>query len=294
MSASVKSNLNPNEGPGHLGRLPRPLPLVTIENSFFWEAGKFGELRFQKCRSCRNLRFPIAPICPYCRSTETEIVSVSGRALVVGSTVNHQAWSSAIDPPIPLLSWPSRRTLASGSPRISPVARPMRCISDSGSLSNSFSNQTLCGSAVLTDRRGHGDWLVPEPIRASRHNTVVKDLRFRSRSAITGVGMSEVGRRLMRPPLALALEASLRAIEDAGVSVADIDGVSTYPGGPGSGGHGEGGTTPVIDALRLQPTWINGGERCPARSVRWWRPCWRWQAASPPCSGVPHGLGGDV
>jgi len=69
----------------------------------------------------------------------------------------------------------------------------------------------------------------------------------------------------MRPPLSLALEASLMAIEDAGLTVEDIDGVSTYPGGPGSGGHGEGGTTPVIDALRLQPTWINGGGEMPGQ-----------------------------
>ena len=58
------------------------------------------------------------------------------------------------------------------------------------------------------------------------------DLKVLERSAaVTGIGQSEVGRRLNADPLALTADACLAAIEDAGLTRADIDGLSTYPGG---------------------------------------------------------------
>ena len=45
------------------------------------------------------------------------------------------------------------------------------------------------------------------------------------RAAITGVGQSDVGRRLFRDPLELTLDACLAAIDHAGLTVADIDGI---------------------------------------------------------------------
>ena len=50
------------------------------------------------------------------------------------------------------------------------------------------------------------------------------------RAALTGIGQSEVGRRLGRDPLELTLDACLAAIEDAGLRREDIDGLATYPG----------------------------------------------------------------
>src|SRR5882762_5795241 len=59
----------------------------------------------------------------------------------------------------------------------------------------------------------------------------VDDLQMiERRAAITGVGQSEIGRRLYRDPLELTLDGCLAAIEDAGLTAADIDGLSTYPG----------------------------------------------------------------
>src|SRR4051794_40288318 len=66
--------------------------------------------------------------------------------------------------------------------------------------------------------------------------------------AIVGVGHSKVGRRLERPIGALAIDASLAAIEDAGLTVADIDGLSTFPSGPGPGV----GPVPGISAAPLR------------------------------------------
>jgi 3-oxoacyl-[acyl-carrier-protein] synthase III len=50
------------------------------------------------------------------------------------------------------------------------------------------------------------------------------------RSVISGVGQSEIGRRLFRDPLDLTLDACMAAIEDAGLTTDQIDGIATYPG----------------------------------------------------------------
>ena len=47
---------------------------------------------------------------------------------------------------------------------------------------------------------------------------------------ISGVGISEVGVRLTRSPLGLTMDAIKEAIDDAGLTFDQIDGVSTYPG----------------------------------------------------------------
>ena len=83
--------------------------------------------------------------------------------------------------------------------------------------------------------------------------------KFEDKVALTGIGMSELGRRLMRPPLALTIEACERAIADAGLTIDDIDGLSTYPGGGNVGPFGEGGVTALEGALGIRPTWHNGG-----------------------------------
>jgi acetyl-CoA acetyltransferase len=49
-----------------------------------------------------------------------------------------------------------------------------------------------------------------------------------NRTAITGIGWTEFTRAANRSVLALATEASLKAIEDAGLTTADVDGVVTY------------------------------------------------------------------
>jgi len=80
------------------------------------------------------------------------------------------------------------------------------------------------------------------------------------RACITGVGQSDVGRRLFRDPLELTLDGCLAAIEDAGLTVADIDGLSTYPGPMGTpAGFSGAGAVDVHDALRLELGWFDSG-----------------------------------
>ena len=81
------------------------------------------------------------------------------------------------------------------------------------------------------------------------------------KAAITGIGMSDVGRRLNRDPLELTADACLQAIADAGLKREDIDGISTYPGAgvTGAPGFSGAGVVDVQDMLRLKLNWYNGG-----------------------------------
>ncbi|MEY2448873.1 MAG: hypothetical protein QOH79_2349, partial [Acidimicrobiaceae bacterium] len=85
-------------------------------------------------------------------------------------------------------------------------------------------------------------------------------------AVISGIGQSDVGRRLFRHPLDLTLDACLGAIEDAGLTRDDIDGLATYPGNmdqpPGFSGVG---VTDVHDALRLNLNWFAGGLESPGQ-----------------------------
>lgn len=84
---------------------------------------------------------------------------------------------------------------------------------------------------------------------------------FEQRAIISGIGQSDVGRRLGRSALDLTLDAALEAIADAGLTPGDIDGIATYPGAGGGmpPGFAGPGTPEVQDALRLEVSWHSGG-----------------------------------
>ncbi|MEX2254112.1 MAG: thiolase family protein [Acidimicrobiia bacterium] len=92
------------------------------------------------------------------------------------------------------------------------------------------------------------------------------DLVGERRAVISGAGQSDIGRRLYRDPLELTLDACIAAIQDAGLTTADIDGISTYPGPmetpPGFSGAG---VVDVHDALRLNLNWWAGGLETPSQ-----------------------------
>ena len=90
---------------------------------------------------------------------------------------------------------------------------------------------------------------------------------FENRSIISGVGQSDIGRKLGRNELDMTLDAARAAIADAGLTVDDIDGIAAYPGdmGGGPGGFAGPGTPAVQDALRLKVNWHSGGREGPAQ-----------------------------
>jgi acetyl-CoA acetyltransferase len=102
---------------------------------------------------------------------------------------------------------------------------------------------------------------VAEPVRPVPRPPVSEE-RFEHRAVLSGIGRSRIGRRLMLDPRSLAIDACLQAVADAGLQLEDIDGLSTYPG-MGGMGMSEGGPTAIEEALRIHPTWINGGGDLP-------------------------------
>ena len=77
---------------------------------------------------------------------------------------------------------------------------------------------------------------------------------------ITGIGQSEVGMKLTRHPMLLTLDAVREALDEAGLTIGQIDGVSTYPGrSVGYLGFSPIGADELIDALGVRATWYAGG-----------------------------------
>lgn len=77
---------------------------------------------------------------------------------------------------------------------------------------------------------------------------------------LTGIGQSEVGIRLTRHPLLLTLDAVCEALDEAGLTIGQIDGVSTYPGRTAALlGFSPVGADELVDALGIRATWHAGG-----------------------------------
>jgi acetyl-CoA acetyltransferase len=81
----------------------------------------------------------------------------------------------------------------------------------------------------------------------------------RDSAYITGIGQSEVGVRLPRPPMLLTVDAVREALTDAGLTLDQIDGVSTYPGRmPIFLGFSPIGPDELIDAMGIRAKWRAG------------------------------------
>jgi uncharacterized OB-fold protein len=68
-------------------------------NQHFWRGGADGRLHVLRCEACDTWIHPYAARCPKCRSDKIAPQPVSGRATVVGFTVNHQAWIPGVAVP---------------------------------------------------------------------------------------------------------------------------------------------------------------------------------------------------
>ena len=89
---------------------------------------------------------------------------------------------------------------------------------------------------------------------------------MRGEAYITGIGMSEVGVRLARAPLLLTVDAIKEAVADAGLTLAQIDGVSTYPGKMQAFlGFSPVGVDEVIEVCGLKTRWHTGAAESTAQ-----------------------------
>ena len=248
----------------------RPQPYVMPEAEFYWVSGADGTLRIQHCDDCDSLVHPPKPVCHYCRSANQSVAEVSGKGTVVGCTVNHQQWLPSFTPPYVVAS-----VALAEDPRVYLTTNIVGCEpddvyvgmpvevefeEDDGTWFPVFHPTGEPGAAQLPPPS-----VDPEETLRSARPMLTTD-KFEAKVALTGIGLSRLGRRLMVDPLELTIEACRRAVDDAGLTFDDIDGLSTYPASSAPGGHSEGGVTAVESALRLRPTWFNGGGELPGQS----------------------------
>ncbi|BBX69173.1 thiolase C-terminal domain-containing protein [Mycolicibacterium psychrotolerans] len=244
------------------GETRMPLPQLTFDNEFFWTSGADGTLRIQECRACSALIHPPQPVCRYCRGRDMGVREVSGTAVLSAFTVNHRF-------NIPGLAAPYV---------IAQVALQEDCrIRLTTNIIDADADELEIGQLVEVVFEQNADVYLPlfrpvspkqfgaeptdeiAPVDFGSHvRPMLRTEKFEEKSAITGIGASRLGRRLMVAPLSLTIEACEAAVADAGLTFADIDGLSTYPG-LDIAGMGEGGVTKLEGALGLRPTWINGG-----------------------------------
>jgi acetyl-CoA acetyltransferase/uncharacterized OB-fold protein len=230
-------------------------------NEWFWTSGADGCLRIQGCEDCGTLIHPPVPVCPVCRSRSWAPRVMSGLGTVVGFTVNRHQWLPDFEPPYVI----ANVALAEDA-MVHLTTNIIGCDPDEVEIGQEvkvrFEQQDDVWLPLFepTGRTTDED-RVAEPQRPTPRAPVSDD-RFEHRAVLSGVGRSAIGRRLMRDPLSLAVDACLAAVADAGLDLSDIDGLSTYPGMAGAG-MSEGGVTAVEEALRLHPTWINGGGELP-------------------------------
>jgi acetyl-CoA acetyltransferase/uncharacterized OB-fold protein len=259
-------------GPITMEHADRPLPLLDDANRPFWEAGKDGMLCFASCRSCGALLHPPVPVCRYCRSTDIGRKNVDASGTVVGVTVNHQPWDPRFPPPYVIAV-----VAIDADTRVRLVTNLVDVTAEDARVGMRVKGRFEHIEDVwvpLFTPSGEPDGELPtDEIPPTEHHRWLRPPiggeRLEDKVAITGIGMSEIGRRLMRPPLSLTVDAVKAAVADAGLELSDIDGLATYPGSAAFGGFSEGGITALEDALGIRPSWYNGGGETfgPAGSV---------------------------
>lgn len=245
----------------------RPLPALTPENEFFWTAGAAGVLRFRRCEACGALQHPPGPVCRSCGGDRLAVTQVAGTGTVVGVSVNVQQWLPDFPPPYVIAL-----VAIDEDPRVRLTTN----------LVDAEPEDIRVGRRVEVRFEQHDDvWLplfapIPgagaadgplpeeEPIAPYVRPMASPD-KFEEKVALTGVGMSKVGRHLGVEALSLTVDACRKAVADAGLTMADIDGLSTYPGAGSPSGFSEGGISAVEESLRIRPTWFNSGLELPGQ-----------------------------
>ncbi len=247
-----------------------PPPQPTLASADFWASGADGVLRMSRCDDCARRFHPPGPICPSCRSRNVRLAPTDGRGVVVACSVNHQPWWPTMPPPyvvaIVALAEDDRARL---------TTNVIGCAPD----------EVRIGLQVRVRFERHPEnpdvWVPlfePDPEHAGTDGPVPppRDVRpeirpmrsvdkYEDKVALTGVGQSTVGRRLMVDPMSLTVDACLAALADAGLTPDDVDGLSTYPGISPYPGMTEGGIIPIEEALNVRPLWVNGGSDTPGQ-----------------------------
>ena len=215
---------------------------------------------------------------------------MSGTGTVVGFTVNSHRWLPDFDPPYVVAN-----VALAEDPRVHLTTNIVGC----------DPSDVRIGQEVAVRFEQHEDvWLplfeltgsldpvdrVAPPERPIPRSPLGRE-RFEHRAVLSGIGRSRIGRRLMVDPLSLAVDACLEAVADAGLTLEDIDGLSTYPGA-GAMGMSEGGATRHRGGT-ADPPHLDQRRRRPPRTGRTGHRGrhGRGRGPLPPRAVFPHGLG---
>jgi acetyl-CoA acetyltransferase/uncharacterized OB-fold protein len=271
VSRSVAAAARDDEGAGDVDTPTpvRPLPQPSLASAGFWASGADGTLRVSHCADCNRFFHPPLPACPYCRSRAVVLVPVSGRATVVGFSVDHQTWLPGFPPPyvvaVVALAEDDGARLTTNVVDCDPesVHVGMRVRVRFEELAADVWLPLFAPDPETEAVEGPGPAPEPRDVRL-RVRPMASPLKYEDKVCLTGVGQSKVGRRLMVDPLSLTVDACLAAVTDAGLELDDIDGLSTYPGASRAGSS-EGGIMAIEEALQVRPTWVNGGSELPGQ-----------------------------
>jgi hypothetical protein len=79
---------------------PRPAPIRTQDNAFFWDAAAARRLVAQRCAECGTIRHPPRPMCAVCGALGIEVVELSGRGRVLSCVALHYPQNPRFDYPV--------------------------------------------------------------------------------------------------------------------------------------------------------------------------------------------------
>ncbi|MCC7078810.1 MAG: OB-fold domain-containing protein [Acidimicrobiia bacterium] len=247
----------------------RILPAVTPESAFFWKAARAGRLEILRCEACRTWLHPPAGVCRECGSRDVSPVEVEPTGRVHSFTVNEQLWNPQQPPPYVLAI-----VALDGAEGVRLTTELVGV--DRGEVEIGMAVRAVFEPQEADERVGlvlfepdpdrppdpaatAVDLIVPDRHAFGAKSSLTSEPAER-RAVISGLGQSEVGRRIGRTDLDLTIEAALAAVADAGLERSDIDGISAYPGA-GIGGPGFSGPDiyDVQDALGLSLGWHHSG-----------------------------------
>ncbi|HLI61835.1 MAG TPA: OB-fold domain-containing protein [Terriglobales bacterium] len=252
-----------------------PLPEIDDLNREYWRAARNERLVISRCQACGWYVHPPKPLCPKCRGRRVAFEPVSGKGTVYSFTVNVHRWRPGMEEPFVIALVELRE-----QPGLRMVSNITNCAID----------QVRVGMEVQVSFRGVNDEIglpVFEPVQSipGQRQDLVRPAqspppsasneekpcaivapfavssapqRLERKAIISGVGQSEIGRRLFRDEIDLTAEAALRAIADAGLTPADIDGIACHPGiggGDRPPGFAGPGLMAVREALGLSVNW---------------------------------------
>lgn len=244
------------------------LPDLNDVGAYFWTAGEHGELRVGWCTACARHVHPSLEFCSTCLDANLTDVPVSGRAIVIALSENHQPWLPGHVPPY-LIAY------------LALVDAPhVRLTSN---IIDYQPEELVEGIEVQVRFVRSDDVWIPQfvPVRPMiRHDIAAlvplpdtgavrppaTEAKFEDKVAFTGIGMSRIGRRLGATQLALTVEACMAAIDDAGLSRNDIDGLCCYPGTTGLPGISSGGVRALERVMELHPVWHCGANEVPGQA----------------------------